>query len=188
MESERESAREPFSTEEADLLRRSKKKVKRRRDDVSMEEIEAQDTGVVEVNTVELKGIEYGPRDTQGFSFREALTNDNTKRWYTGDSEDGELVDSVDVDGDSAGSTSPWPRLSVPPDELVKLRAPWCKVLIVKVLGRTVGVSLLTQRMKQVWRLQQHFDMVDVREGYYLIRFACKADYLLLATHFVLSQ
>ncbi|KAI8020598.1 putative ribonuclease H protein [Camellia lanceoleosa] len=32
--------------------------------------------------------------------------------------------------------------------------------------------------MKQVWCLQQHFDMVDVGKGYYLICFACKADYL----------
>ncbi|KAF5961712.1 hypothetical protein HYC85_002921 [Camellia sinensis] len=102
MELGRESAGEPFSTEEADLLRRSKKKVKIRRDDGSIEEID-----VVEVNIVELKGIEYSPRGTQGFSFREALTNDNTKRWYTGYCEDDELVDSVDVDGDSAGSTSP---------------------------------------------------------------------------------
>ncbi|GMP48023.1 hypothetical protein CsSME_00015525 [Camellia sinensis var. sinensis] len=86
MELERENAREPFSIEEANLLRRSKKKVKRRRDYGSMEEINAEDTGVVEVNTVELKGVEYGPRGTQGFSFWEALTNDNTKRWYTGDS------------------------------------------------------------------------------------------------------
>ncbi|KAL7246982.1 hypothetical protein ACSBR2_001986 [Camellia fascicularis] len=32
--------------------------------------------------------------------------------------------------------------------------------------------------MKQLWRRQQCIDIIDIGEGYYLVRFACKADYL----------
>ena len=70
------------------------------------------------------------------------------------------------------------PRITVPPEELSTLRAPWRKALIVKVLGRAVGYHLLTQRMKQIWQLQHSIDVVDVGEGYYLARFTCKADYV----------
>ncbi|GMP87933.1 hypothetical protein CsSME_00040107 [Camellia sinensis var. sinensis] len=78
----------------------------------------------------------------------------------------------------STNSPSARPRVCVPPEELVKLIAPSRKALIIKVLGRTVGYNLLTQRIKQLWHVSQYFEAVDVGEEYYLVRCACKEYYL----------
>ncbi|CAL5432954.1 unnamed protein product [Camellia sinensis] len=105
-----------------------------------------------------------------GSSFREL--------WYHGDSDNEDDLFPASVDLDTSDASFAWPNLWVSQEELAQLRAPWCRALIVKVLGRTIGYSFLIQQMKQLWRLQQFFEAVDVGDGYYMVRFACKEDYL----------
>ncbi|CAL5355906.1 unnamed protein product [Camellia sinensis] len=175
MELEREREGKSISSEETDLLRRSTKKIKRRREDGSLEEIDDNGSGSFGMDFGEAREVSYTPSRLPGSSFMEALTSDNTKLWYQGDSDDEgtTLHEAVDTQ-----IVPDCPRITVLPEELSTLRAPWRKALIVKVLGRAVGYRLLTQRMKQIWQLQHSIDVVDVGEGYYLVRFTCKADYV----------
>ncbi|KAH7867540.1 hypothetical protein Vadar_034652 [Vaccinium darrowii] len=105
-------------------------------------------------------------------SFKAALTNDQA-HLYEGSDDEEELEDEIP----EPVVVKPWPSLDVSKDELQKLRRPWRKALIVKLLGRTVGYRVLRQRVEQAWKLRGNFQMVDLEEGYYLVRFATKEDY-----------
>ncbi|CAL5432622.1 unnamed protein product [Camellia sinensis] len=175
MELEREREGKSISSEETDLFRRSTKKIKRRREDGSLEEIDDDGSGSFGMDFGEAREVSYTPSRLPGSSFMAALTSDNTKLWYQGDSDD---EDTTLHEAADTQMVPDCPRITVLPEELSTLRAPWRKALIVKVLGRAVGYRLLTQRMKQIWQLQHSIDVVDVGEGYYLVRFTCKADYV----------
>ena len=46
--------------------------------------------------------------------------------------------------------------------------------MIVKVLGKSVGYKVLSQRMSQVWQLKGRFEMVNLEDGFFMVRFTEK--------------
>ena len=57
-----------------------------------------------------------------------------------------------------------------------RIRAPWSKVLIVKVFGRTVGYKFLHSRLMNLWKPSGRVDMVDLGRDFFLMRFSIRED------------
>ncbi|XP_020206144.1 uncharacterized protein LOC109791283 [Cajanus cajan] len=52
-----------------------------------------------------------------------------------------------------------------------KLCLPWQDALIVKLLGKTIGFMTMRERLKQVWKLHSGFDLMDVGNGFFVVKF-----------------
>ncbi|XVF15304.1 hypothetical protein REPUB_Repub09cG0139700 [Reevesia pubescens] len=76
-----------------------------------------------------------------------------------------------------------WPSLPISADEHKELCAPWRKMLIIKVLGKSVGFNFLWNRLKQIWRLEEDFSLVDLGNDFFLVRVHNPDDY-----NFIISE
>lgn len=63
-------------------------------------------------------------------------------------------------------------------NECPRLWQPWRRALIVKPLGRTVSFWVLSQRLTDLWALGHRIDIIDLEEGFYVVRFYSKEDYV----------
>ena len=57
-----------------------------------------------------------------------------------------------------------------------RIRKPWSKTIIVKLVGRTVGFSNMKNKLVQLWRSTRRMDYVDLTHGFFLVRFYTKED------------
>ena len=85
--------------------------------------------------------------------------------------------DSDDDEGDVEDST----RVGVVTMKLSKetkrrIRGPWSKAIIVKLVGRTIGFSYLQSKLSQLWKPAGRMDCVDLTYGFFLVRFYSKED------------
>ena len=58
----------------------------------------------------------------------------------------------------------------------IKIRGPWSKAIIVKLVGRTTGFSYIQTKLNQLWKPSSRMDCVDLGYGFFLIRFYAKED------------
>ncbi|XP_031131947.1 uncharacterized protein LOC116033335 [Ipomoea triloba] len=54
---------------------------------------------------------------------------------------------------------------------------PWIQSLIIKLWGKTVGYNYLLRKLKSMWRINAHFDLVTLENDYFLVRFSSVSDY-----------
>ncbi|MBA0630553.1 hypothetical protein Godav_002640 [Gossypium davidsonii] len=54
--------------------------------------------------------------------------------------------------------------------------------VVVKLLGRNIGYGVLLNRISSLWKPSQPFRLMDVENGYYLVRFQSRDDYDLALT------
>lgn len=57
-----------------------------------------------------------------------------------------------------------------------ELCSPWHDALVVKLLGKNIGYRVMQERLKKLWKLTGGFDMMDVDNGFYMIKFDLEAD------------
>lgn len=57
-------------------------------------------------------------------------------------------------------------------EDLVEARLPWKKAVIVKLLGRKVGLMFLRARLRKLWQPTGSMEMADLENDYFLIRFS----------------
>ncbi|KAL0016620.1 hypothetical protein SO802_003689 [Lithocarpus litseifolius] len=57
-----------------------------------------------------------------------------------------------------------------------RIRGPWSKAIIVKLVGRSVGFPYLKSKLSQMWRPSARMDCVDLGYGFFLVRFFSKED------------
>lgn len=62
-------------------------------------------------------------------------------------------------------------------EECKRLWRPWSRALVVKLLGRSISFRVLSQRLTDIWSLNYRIDIIDLEDGYYVIRFYSKEDY-----------
>lgn len=67
--------------------------------------------------------------------------------------------------------------VDIPVEECKKLWRPWRRALIVKPLGRTISFRVLSQRLTDLWALNRRIDIIDLEDGFYVVRFYAKEDY-----------
>ena len=58
----------------------------------------------------------------------------------------------------------------------IRIRKPWSKTVIVKLVGRTVGYSYMQSKLVQLWKPTRRMDCVDLTHGFFLVRFYTKED------------
>ncbi|XVE96610.1 hypothetical protein REPUB_Repub02eG0237700 [Reevesia pubescens] len=78
--------------------------------------------------------------------------------------------DSYDEDLDG-------PVVMLSKEDKSRIRKPWQNTLIVKLLGRQISYTYLCNRIKQLWALKGHVEVVDMDNGFYCIRFGLRMDY-----------
>ena len=72
--------------------------------------------------------------------------------------------------------------LKLSKDEEDRIRKPKRRCLIIKLLGRKVGFQLLEQKLLQLWRGIGIFKLMDLDNGFYLVKFSNieDQDYMLI--------
>uniref|UniRef100_A0A0R0F7B8 DUF4283 domain-containing protein n=1 Tax=Glycine max TaxID=3847 RepID=A0A0R0F7B8_SOYBN len=56
------------------------------------------------------------------------------------------------------------------------LCAPWEDTLLIKLLGKTVGYHFLKEKLVRLWKLSSYFDIFDIGNGYYMLKFSDEDD------------
>ncbi|XP_031095201.1 uncharacterized protein LOC115999492 [Ipomoea triloba] len=78
---------------------------------------------------------------------------------------------------DEANSDPDCPTIIVTKAEKVRLRRPWRRSLILRVLGRSVGYSYLHRRLTTFWKPEGNFELIALEQDYFIARFEFQADY-----------
>ncbi|KAJ1408029.1 hypothetical protein SESBI_23885 [Sesbania bispinosa] len=68
------------------------------------------------------------------------------------------------------------PTVKVSKAELKYPCQPWRKAILVKLLGKRLGMKFLRQRLIKLWQPEGGMDMIDLENDYFLIRFSNMAD------------
>ncbi|XP_028120747.1 uncharacterized protein LOC114318079 [Camellia sinensis] len=84
--------------------------------------------------------------------------------------EEGE--DQLEYKGTSSNSV-----IKIPAGLLKKVREPWQKCLIVRILGKNVGYKLFVNRMRKLWNPQADFETLDIGHGFFIVKFEMMEDY-----------
>ena len=95
-----------------------------------------------------------------------------------------DLIDQMEEDPDSddddvdVGDSS---RVGVVAMKLSKetkrrIRGPWSKAIIIKLVGRSIGLNYLQSKLSILWQPTCRMDCVDLTYGFFLVRFYSKED------------
>lgn len=57
-----------------------------------------------------------------------------------------------------------------------KLCSPWLDALVIKLLGKHLGYNIMKEKLKKLWRLNGGFDIMDVDNGFYMVKFDMAED------------
>lgn len=152
--------------EEANLLRLSKKKFPKKEGDFSGE-------GSLIPKEEEWMGEENVPRKTyaqllsQGDSMEEEGFQGN-KRDQKEDSDNDYIVEF--------GSKG-HPNIIISKEEKERLARPWKKTLIVKLLGKKLGYTVLRKKIEAAWVRCGSIILIDVGNEFYFVKFHSEEDY-----------
>ncbi|CAL5402542.1 unnamed protein product [Camellia sinensis] len=69
------------------------------------------------------------------------------------------------------------PRVKLPATLLKKIRKPWKKCLIVRLLEKTISYKLFMIKMIKIWGLQADFEALDIGNGFFIAKFDLMDDY-----------
>lgn len=69
------------------------------------------------------------------------------------------------------------PCMEISNEDYELIQRPQRKALIIKVIGRNISYWLLEQKIRDLWKLNQDFELVDLESGYYLAHFQSAEDY-----------
>ncbi|XP_027060922.2 uncharacterized protein [Coffea arabica] len=74
-------------------------------------------------------------------------------------------------------AVSKFPRVIIEQGKNADFWKPWRKSLIVKVLGRTVNFRTFEVKLRELWKLDQYFELIDLENGYFITSLLNKEDY-----------
>ncbi|KAK9983145.1 hypothetical protein SO802_032670 [Lithocarpus litseifolius] len=95
-----------------------------------------------------------------------------------------DLTDQMDEDSESdddygeitSSSREGAVKVKLSKETKRRIRGPWAKAIIVKLVGRTVGLNYMQSKLNQIWRPEGRLDCVDLTYGFFLVRFYAKDD------------
>lgn len=101
---------------------------------------------------------------------------------YTGDSESDDEMEEFRIMRDRPYAKDAVEGLrkvvvEVPKEEWQELWKPWRRALVVKPLGRNISYRVLSQRLNDLWMLSGRLEIIDLEEGFYVVRFYNPEDY-----------
>ena len=90
------------------------------------------------------------------------------------------MEEDVDSDGeggeDNGQIREGWATVKLTKDTKWRIRGPWSKSIIVKLVGRTNSLLYMRTKLNQMWRPASRMDCVDIGFGFFLVRFFSKED------------
>ncbi|KAF7807476.1 hypothetical protein G2W53_039637 [Senna tora] len=114
------------------------------------------------------------------------------------DEEDGSSSEESSSDSNLEVPFDPCPKLSFTQQEFDEWCRPWRLTLIVKLIGRMVGVNFMTNKLEKLWKRNGNGEMqvIDLEHRYYAVSFTNQEDYLyayeegpwLIADHYLIVQ
>lgn len=84
------------------------------------------------------------------------------------------MLDNMGVGSEEDGY-SPWgPMIRILAEDYQEA---WKRGLILKLLGKSISLRALKNRVESLWNLQWGCDIVDLEEGFFVARFRSHEDY-----------
>lgn len=93
---------------------------------------------------------------------------------------DSEFLKSIQV-----STSDNWPCLTLSDKFRKKIQSRWMDCLIVKMLGRNIGFKVLEERLKWLWCLKGDYELVDLVEGFFLVKFTSLEDMHFALEHYL---
>lgn len=186
---------ESSSTEENDLMVQSTKKVKTKDEEVHADMIsmvvETPDLGNGEENMVtddgdrEMQQPKKDGGNVERQSYRDKLMNINL------DEEEELILEALKDMGDVEWSNkeqedkemreeqafNPCPSINMSFEEAEEWCRPWKQALIMRLLGKRIGLRTLQTRLEKDWRKKGPIKIIDLSDEYFLVHFKNDDDY-----------
>ena len=90
------------------------------------------------------------------------------------------MEEDNDSDGEGGEDNSQirevWVSVKLTKDTKRRIKGPWSKFIIVKLVGRTNSLIYMQTKLNQMWRPTSRMDCVDLIFGFFLVRFLSKED------------
>lgn len=80
---------------------------------------------------------------------------------------------------------SAWFSMGVTRQEKIEVRKSRRNNLIIKLVERRIEYQFLFKRLQAIWRIQSPFNLVDLPNDFFIVRFTSKDDY---ATHYLMGH
>src|ERR1044072_1455398 len=68
------------------------------------------------------------------------------------------------------------PKMYVDRSVISEMCGPWEKAQVVGMLGKKLGYRTMKSKFAYIWRLTADFDLLDVVNGFYMVKFDLKED------------
>jgi hypothetical protein len=69
-------------------------------------------------------------------------------------------------------------KFTIAPHYIEKFSEPWVDTLIVKLLAKNLGIQVMQEKLKNVWKSRGGFKLRDVGYGCFMIKFDLEEDRL----------
>lgn len=69
-----------------------------------------------------------------------------------------------------------WSTLQIQSLNFEGLCTPWQDALVIKLLGKNIGYKILKEKLVTMWKLEAGFDMLDIDNGYFMLKFDLEED------------
>ena len=113
-------------------------------------------------------------------SFKEKLVGEMPGAYAKAFEFDSLIEEDEGSDGEDGEETDPipdgWVKYKLSKDTKRRIRGPWSKSIIVKLVGRTNSLLYMRTKLNQMWRSTSRMDCVDLGIGFFLVRFYSKED------------
>src|ERR1044072_6199134 len=94
-----------------------------------------------------------------------------------GSDSDDFFVDEEDMVVDNQVVDPLCPIVKISKEELKEACKPWHNVVIVKLLGKKVGMQFLKDRLRKLWNPSGEMEVIDLDKGFFIVRFSNREDY-----------
>lgn len=155
-----------LTTEEADLLDRSKRRGK------DAEDVDVQAQGNVGgASSTQAKGKAQA-------SYRDTVLGDrDSVRQMSAGFEELDEAEISDDDLVEESNDATWFGVGMTRAEKIEARLPWCNSLIIKLVGRPIGYHYLLRRIQAMWKMQGDPLLIDIGFDFYIVKLARREEY-----------
>lgn len=166
-----------------DQLERSKKKLKMISGDnngASVQVVMETQFGLAIDADISHGGCGVKASNPERVSFRDVLRDKDDRAepsasYFGGCYDEGYVSDDDEV---ASGEEDPLcPMVHLTKAEKVRLRNPWRKTLIIKVMGKPVGFNFLYRRIRMLWHPSRDMELVTMDNDYFFVKFEMMGDY-----------
>ncbi|KAJ4845395.1 hypothetical protein Tsubulata_010576 [Turnera subulata] len=136
----------------------------------------ADDRSTKKVRIREDPTLRDSPMEESSMSYRDKLTTGPTvgledAAWFEEEEAEYEDGDIRVVDGENG------PEVELSDAFITRLKKPWKRAVVFKVLGRNIGYQTLKTKLQILWKPTGPYQIIDLVNNYFVARFAHDVDY-----------